>query len=143
MLKQGEEYVIFAVKGSDGRYHAGGGCEGIQTTDGERYSKALDAEIAALKQMRQASIEIEFRDQHDKLTPFSGVLIKSKTGNLPVVPDKNGMFRALVSPGTYSVSLPKSLEPHSQDYYFVDSEPFKLVPGQCQQLAFVEKTADK
>ncbi len=139
LLKQGEEYVIFAHKSRDGRYHAGGNCKGIQMINGERYSEALDAEIAALKQVRQASIEIEFRDQKNQLTPFLGASIESKTGTLPVVPDKNGMFRAVVPPGTYSVSLPKSLGPHSQDYIFVDSEPFKLVPGQCAQIALVEK----
>jgi Tissue inhibitor of metalloproteinase len=143
LLKQGEEYIIFASKSSDGRYHAGSNCKGIQRINGERYTDVLDAEITALKQLRQASIEIEFRDQKNQLTPFLGASIKSKTGTLPVVPDNNGLFLAIVPPGTYSVSLPKSLEPHSQDYYFVDSEPFKLVAGQCEQLAFVEKAVEK
>jgi hypothetical protein len=143
LLKQGEEYIIFAHKSRDGRYRAGSNCEGIQMINGERYSEALDAEIAALKQVRQASIEIEFRDRQYKLAPFSGVVIKSKTGNLQVVPDNNGLFQVIVPPGTYSVTLPESLWLSSYDASAIDFKPLKLVPGQCAQIALVEKVEPK
>jgi hypothetical protein len=143
LLKQGKEYVIFANRFTNGLYRAGGGCEGIQPTDGERYTEKLDAEIAALKQVRQASIEIEFRDKKNQLAPFSGVVIKGKTGTLPVVPDKNGMFHAVVPPGTYSVTLPESLWESSYTHTEINNQPVALVPGQCAQIALVEKVKPK
>ncbi len=144
LLAQGKEYVIFAYKNTDDVYEASGNCSGIQPLEGERYSTRLDKAIAALKQAHHASIEIEFRNRHDQLAPFSGVSILSGAGKRAITPNKNGVFRSIVSPSSYSLALPEHIWMSSYDGSGsgIDTAPVTLAPGQCAQIALVEATTN-